>query len=178
MLRCYAVKLCGHRRAAALEANELYNDVYGEDDSLEDLDDVSSVGEDSFNGASAHPTQPADRWVSVAVDHVAAATQAVAAATEAVAALAAAPVAQTALPVAPVPAPDAPVAQTALPAALPAAAPAAPAAAPVAPPTREQADAYLATQGIVAHYDPDEPGYTGRWYVVTRGRTVGVFRNQ
>ncbi|TFK80005.1 hypothetical protein K466DRAFT_605692 [Polyporus arcularius HHB13444] len=39
-------------------------------------------------------------------------------------------------------------------------------------------DAHLATNGIVAHYDPNDPTFTGRWYVVTRGRIVGVFRRQ
>ncbi|TFK77904.1 hypothetical protein K466DRAFT_607551, partial [Polyporus arcularius HHB13444] len=44
--------------------------------------------------------------------------------------------------------------------------------------TRAAVDIVLAAHDIVAHYDPDDPMYTGSWYVVTRGRTVGIFRRQ
>ncbi|KAI0693245.1 hypothetical protein C8T65DRAFT_744787 [Cerioporus squamosus] len=44
--------------------------------------------------------------------------------------------------------------------------------------TGAQVAAILAEQNIVAHYDANDPMFTGKWYVVTRGKTVGVFRNQ
>ncbi|KAI0685038.1 hypothetical protein C8T65DRAFT_748291 [Cerioporus squamosus] len=48
----------------------------------------------------------------------------------------------------------------------------------VPPNQRAQADARLAQNNVVAHYDPNDPMFTGKWYVVTRGRTVSVFRHQ
>ncbi len=36
----------------------------------------------------------------------------------------------------------------------------------------------LDARGITAHYDLDDPNYLGYWYLVTRGRRVGVFRSQ
>ncbi|RDX41716.1 hypothetical protein OH76DRAFT_1489282 [Lentinus brumalis] len=44
--------------------------------------------------------------------------------------------------------------------------------------TRAAVDARLAMVNIVANYDPNEPLFAGYWYIVTRGRTVGLFRQQ
>lgn len=43
---------------------------------------------------------------------------------------------------------------------------------------RANVDAALGPYNIVPRYDHDDPTYLGSWYVVTRGRTVGVFRHQ
>ena len=44
--------------------------------------------------------------------------------------------------------------------------------------TRTLVNAHLAQYDIFPHYDPNDPTHIGPWYVVTRGRTVGVFRDQ
>ena len=44
--------------------------------------------------------------------------------------------------------------------------------------TRTLVNAHLAQYNILPHYDPNDPTHIGPWYVVTRGRTVGVFQDQ